>query len=59
MKDKIITHVMLLMGWPEYKAEAWYIQPNPNFGGTSAAALVFMDLGHKVLDYIKMREEEV
>lgn len=57
-KEQIITRVMMLMGWNEAKAEAWYNHSNPHLGGLSPAGLVFLDRGHKVIAYIKGREEE-
>jgi hypothetical protein len=57
-KEEILSRIMLLTGWLENKAVNWYNHPNPNLGGMSPAGLVFIDKGHKVLQYIKGREEE-
>lgn len=52
-KTRILDTVALHMKWDLAKAERWYTEHNPNFGGASPERLVEMGRAHKVFGFIE------
>lgn len=41
------------------KAKKWLVTDNPHFGHCTPFWLIFTDRGHKVIDFIKRKKEEI